>query len=57
MGFTVTQDPKAVNLKGMLPQTVAAGSFISLTQNGVGVNTTSETIKGINYIFFDARKW
>jgi hypothetical protein len=54
LGFTITQDPKALNLKGMLPQNVSAGSFISLTQNGVGVNTTIQTIKGINYVFFDA---
>jgi hypothetical protein len=54
LGFTVTQDPKALNLKGMLPQTVSAGSFISLTQNGLAVNTTLETIKGIPYVFFDA---
>jgi hypothetical protein len=54
LGFTVTQDPKALNLKGMLPQTISAGSFISLTQNGLAVNTTIETIKGINYVFFDA---
>jgi hypothetical protein len=54
LGFTVTQDPKAINLKGMLPKTIAAGSFISLTNNGVSVSTTSDSIKGINYIFFDA---
>jgi hypothetical protein len=54
LGFTVTQDPKALNLKGMLPSVVSAGSFVSLTQNGIAVNTTSETIKGISYVFFDA---
>jgi hypothetical protein len=54
LGFTVTQDPKALNLKGMLPQTISVGSFISLTQNGLAVNTTIETIKGISYVFFDA---
>ncbi len=54
LGFTVTQDPKALNLKGMLPQTISAGSFISLTQNGLAANTTIETIKGISYVFFDA---
>jgi hypothetical protein len=52
--FTVSQDPKALNLKGMLPDTVAAGTFISLTLNGSLVNTTTEVIKGINYVFFDA---
>jgi hypothetical protein len=52
--FTVSRDPRALNLKGMLPDTVAAGTFISLSQNGVLVNTTSEVIKGINYVFFDA---
>jgi Domain of unknown function (DUF4082)/Bacterial Ig-like domain/Bacterial Ig domain/Secretion system C-terminal sorting domain len=54
LGFTVIQDPKALNLKGMLPRVVAAGTFISLTQNGVAVNTTTDSIKGISYVFFDA---
>ncbi|MDP4251922.1 MAG: DUF4082 domain-containing protein [Bacteroidota bacterium] len=54
LGFTVAQDSKALNLKGMLPAAVSAGSFISLTQNGIAVNTTTETIKGISYVFFDA---
>jgi hypothetical protein len=54
LGFTVAQDPKALNLKGMLPAAVSAGSFISLTQNGIARNTTTETIKGISYVFFDA---
>ena len=54
LSFTVTQDPKAANLKGMLPRVVSAGSFISLTQNGVAVNTTTDSIKGVSYVFFDA---
>jgi hypothetical protein len=54
LGFTVLQDPKALNLKAMLPQTISAGSFISLTKNGLAVNTTIETIKGVSYVFFDA---
>jgi len=54
LGFTITQDPKAVNLKGMLPRVVSAGSFVSLTQNGITVPTTTDSIKGVSYIFFDA---
>ncbi len=54
LAFTVIQDPKAVNLKGMLPRVVSAGSFISLTQNGVTVPTTTDSIKGVSYVFFDA---
>ena len=54
LSFTVVQDPKAVNLKGMLPRVVSAGSFISLTQNGIAVPTTTDSIKGVSYIFFDA---
>ncbi len=38
----------------MLPQTTSVGSFISLTQNGLAVNTTIQTIKGVSYVFFDA---
>ena len=29
LGFTVNQDHKALNLKGMLPRSIATGSFIS----------------------------
>ena len=54
LSFTVTQDPRALNLKGMLPNTVSAGSFISLTLNGVPVTTTTDSIKGVRYILFDA---
>jgi hypothetical protein len=54
LAFTVTQDPKALNLKGMLPRVIAAGTFVSLTQNGIPVNTTIDSIKGISYVFFDA---
>jgi hypothetical protein len=54
LGFTVIQDPKAVNLKGMLPRVVSAGTFISLTQNGVAVNTITDSIKGVSYVLFDA---
>lgn len=54
LGFTVIQDAKAVNLKGMLPRTVSAGSFISLTQNGVAITTTTDSIKGVSYVLFDA---
>ena len=54
LGFTVSQDAKALNLKGMLPVQVSAGNFISLTRNGSAVNTSTELIKGINYVFFDA---
>jgi hypothetical protein len=54
LSFTVTQDPRALNLKGMLPNTVSAGTFISLTLNGVPANTTTDSIKGVRYILFDA---
>ncbi len=54
LSFTVSQDPRALNLKGMLPNAVSAGTFISLTLNGVPVNTSTDSIKGVRYIFFDA---
>ena len=50
LGFTVTQDV-ALNLKGMPPRVVAAGTFVSLAKNGIPVNTTIDSIKGISYIF------
>jgi hypothetical protein len=54
LGFTVTQDPRALNLKGMLPNKVSTGTFVSLTLNGLPVTTTTDSIKGIRYILFDA---
>jgi hypothetical protein len=38
----------------MLPNAVSAGNFISLTLNGVPINTTTDSIKGVRYILFDA---
>lgn len=54
LNFTVTQDFKAQNLKGLLPRSIASGTFINLSQNGIPVNTTTDSIKGIVYILFDA---
>jgi Domain of unknown function (DUF4082)/Bacterial Ig-like domain/Bacterial Ig domain/Secretion system C-terminal sorting domain len=54
LSFSVTQDFRALNLKGMLPNAVSAGNFISLTLNGAAVNTTTDSIKGVRYILFDA---
>ena len=38
----------------MIPKSNAAGDIVSLTRNGINIQTTVEKIKGVNYIFFDA---
>ena len=53
LGFTVTQDPRAESERNVANK-VSTGTFVSLTQNGLPVNTTTDSIKGIGYIFFDA---
>jgi len=53
--FTITQDVNAVNLKAMLPTTVAAGTLVSVTRNGSAQALDVQTIKGIDYAFFDAQ--
>ncbi len=54
LGFTIAADTNARNLKAMLPRTTASGIFNSLSRGGTAVKTTTEMIKGIEYVFFDA---
>jgi methionine-rich copper-binding protein CopC len=60
--FTVSADPGATGLQGMLPATSLAapfsatspGAITSLTVNGTAVPFTLQTIKGIQYAVFNA---
>ena len=54
LGFTVTVGAGANGLRGMLPVQSAAGPLTSLTRDGQPVTLTSQTIKGVQYGFFNA---
>ena len=52
--FTVTRDPRANGLQGMVPARSASGALSSLTRNGVPVSAPIRRLKGIDYAVFDA---
>ncbi len=52
--FTIATGTGARNLQAMLPRQGNAGTLTTLTRNGVTVTTTTQTIKGIEYLFFNA---
>ena len=52
--FTITTATGARNLQAMLPLQGNAGTLTRLTRNGVSVTTTTQTIKGIETLFFIA---
>jgi hypothetical protein len=52
--FTINAASGSRNMTGMLPQNCATGPFSSLTYNGSPVTTTTQTIKGLPYVFFNA---
>ena len=54
LSFSVTAYAGAVNLRTMLPLYSATGELNSITKNGNTVSFTVETIKGMQYAFFDA---
>ncbi|HRF18970.1 MAG TPA: DUF4082 domain-containing protein, partial [Chitinophagaceae bacterium] len=55
LSFTITNNAGQHNLKAMLPVQGPNNSVLSgITHNGNPVNKTIETIKGIDYAFFDA---
>src|SRR5690606_38940021 len=51
--FPVTALPGARNLKGMVPVTAHSGTLQYILRDGNAVSYTTETIKGVNYAFFD----
>ncbi|HET6995351.1 MAG TPA: N,N-dimethylformamidase beta subunit family domain-containing protein, partial [Chitinophagaceae bacterium] len=54
LSFSVLAYSGAENLKTMLPLYSSNGQLSSITRNGNSINFTVETIKGIQYAFFDA---
>ena len=53
LSFTITTS--AHNLQAMVPVNSADGSLIDITQNGISIPFTPQTIKGIAYGFFAAQ--
>lgn len=51
--FPVTALSGARNLKCMLPFNSASGPLQSITRNGTAITFTTQTIKGMQYAFFD----
>jgi len=54
LAFTVAHDSRARGLEGMLPESAATGLLTSLRRNGALVSVTRRTVKGIDYVVFDA---
>jgi len=54
MGFTVTRDPNANGLQGMVPLRSSAGVLSALTRGGTAVAYTVSGIKGVEYALFSA---
>ncbi|HEX5150554.1 MAG TPA: N,N-dimethylformamidase beta subunit family domain-containing protein, partial [Parafilimonas sp.] len=54
LSFTVAVGSGANNLKGMLPVTSSVGQLTGLSLNGSPVLYETQTIKGIQYAFFNA---
>ena len=52
--FTVTHDPAANGLNGMLPTRVGTGVLSGIKSNGSPVTFTVSGIKGVEYAFFSA---
>ncbi len=59
LAFNVSQgsgeNGSANGLRAMLPLTSSLGSLTGVTRNGVTLALTNQTIKGIDYAFFDAQ--
>ena len=52
--FSIGIGTNANGLQAMLPSTMTAGSLRTLTLNGSSVAFTKQTIKGIEYVLFQA---
>ncbi len=52
--FTVTHDPAANGLQGMLPTRSSAGILSAITRSGSAVTFTVSGIKGVEYALFSA---
>ena len=54
LDFTIEVGAGANGLRAMVPTDSEAGPLASVERNGIPVATTTETIKGVEYAFFDA---
>jgi Domain of unknown function (DUF4082)/Bacterial Ig-like domain len=54
LSFSVTRNPSAIGLQGMLPMRWGSTVLGSLTRGGGAVSFTASTIKGVEYAFFAA---
>src|SRR5262249_12916446 len=53
LSFSVTTAATANGLQAMLPVQSAVAPLTSITQNGAAVSFTTQTIKGVQYAFFN----
>ncbi|MBL7741152.1 MAG: DUF4082 domain-containing protein, partial [Chitinophagaceae bacterium] len=53
LSFPITAYSGAFNLRAMLPLYSADGQLVTVTVNGNPLSFTNQTIKGIDYVFFD----
>jgi hypothetical protein len=54
LSFTITAASGSANLRGMVPFSSGNNTLTQITRAGSPLNYTLETIKGIDYAFFDA---
>ena len=54
LGFTVTRDPAANGLQGMLPTRSGIGVLTGITRGTMAVSYTVSVVKGVEYAFFSA---
>ena len=54
LSFTITHAAGANGLRGMVPTTSSVGALTTVKRDGVQIPTTTQTIKGREYAFFDA---
>ncbi len=54
LDFTIDRGEGANGLRAMLPITAETGELLEVRRGGVPVATSEQTIKGIEYAFFDA---
>ena len=54
LSFSIQRAAGANGLEAMLPVSGPTGAFKGLTRGGAAVATTTRTVKGVNYLVFDA---
>jgi Big-like domain-containing protein/purple acid phosphatase-like protein len=54
LDFTIDVGAGANGLRGMVPTSSSVGALTAVKRNGTSIPTTTQTIKGVDYAFFDA---